>query len=183
MEEKEFESVTELRRSIIPARGDGKVKDCIGVYDIYKKMRREGWQGIGRPVSQHDYYMIVKNMNRLMAEEIARGNPVCLPGYMGRIDVRGNTPGARIKNGRLMISYPIDWGKTYQLWFDDKEAWDMKCVVRIEGDVAYKIFYSKHTAEYNNKVFYEFSPQRSLKRMLTANIRNGTFNTLYDLKK
>lgn len=182
MEEKEFSSVAEFRKSIVPVRGEGKVKNCIGAYDIYKKMRHEGWQGIGHPVSQHDYYMIVRNMNRLMAEEIAKGNPVILPCNMGRIDVRKYQTGVKMKNGKLKISYPVDWGETFKLWFEDKEARKMKCVVRNESGIVYKIIYSKHTAKYNNKSFYEFSAQRSLKKMLMTNINKGGFDTLYELK-
>jgi len=78
-----------------------------------------------------------------------------------------------IVNGKLVTSLPIDWDKTLQLWYEDKEAFDNKTLVRIETEEVFKVYYNKQSANYNNKSFYEFKPNRELKRRLSKYAREG----------
>ena len=77
------------------------------------------------------------------------------------------------KNGKLVTNLPVDFDKTIRLWYEDEEAHKNKTVVRFEAREGFKIRYDKNMANYNNKIFYEFLPNKELKRELSIKIKNG----------
>ena len=44
-----------------------KITNSIGTYDIYKIIRKNSWKGIGRPVSEKDFYTIIREVNKQIA--------------------------------------------------------------------------------------------------------------------
>ena len=40
-----------------------KVNNSLGVYDAYKWLRKNKWLDVG-PISEHDYYTIIRTVNR-----------------------------------------------------------------------------------------------------------------------
>lgn len=156
-----------------------KVKGSIGVYDIYKKIRKNGWLDIGRPLKEHEFYSIIRGVNNLLAVEISKGNTVNLPSRMGSFELRKFQPSARFVNGKLKVTYPVNWDKTLKLWFTDKEAKKNKILIRMEEDNVYKVKYNKHNANYENMSFYEFQLNGKIKQMLKENIKAGKVDTAY----
>jgi hypothetical protein len=65
-----------------------KVKGSVGVYDMYKAIRKHHWYNIGRPVTEKEFYGIIRGINNLLAEELANGQSVDLPDRMGRLELR-----------------------------------------------------------------------------------------------
>lgn len=171
----------DFRNEILKSYGkrNAKVKGSIGVYDVYKWIRKNNWLDIGRPLKEHEFYSIIRGVNNLLAVEIGKGNTVNLPSRMGSFELRKFQPSARFVNGKLRITYPVDWDKTLRLWFTDKEAKKNKTLIRMEEENVYKVKYNKHNANYENMSFYEFQLNSKIKQMLKENIKAGNVDTAY----
>ena len=148
-----------------------KVTNSLGVYDIYKLIRKNKWYNIGRPLQEHEFYSIIRTINKYLANNLINGNDIILPYRMGRIDIRKIDITPKIVNGKLKISKPIDWDRTLKLWYEDKESFNNKTLVRIENNTLFKIMYNKSKAKYNNKTFYNLQINRSIKKELIKNIK------------
>lgn len=159
---------------------NAKIKGSVGVYDIYKLIRKGGWHDIGRPLKEHEFYTIIRGVNSLLAEELGNGNTLHLPSRMGSLELRKFHPTAKFVNGKLRVTYPVDWDKTLKLWFTDADARQRKTLVRMEENTVYKVKYNKHDANYENQSFYEFSLNSNIKRMLKESIKAGKTDTVYE---
>ena len=84
--------------------------------------------------------------------------------------------GKVIVNGKVVTNLPIDWDTTFKLWFTDEQAKKEKILVRIENEDIFKVYYNKNKAEYTNKTFYDFKPNREIKRSLTKQARQGNLD-------
>lgn len=175
MDYKEFN--TELRKARVPRKA--KVRNSWGIYDCYKHIRKNGWYDIGRPLKEHEFYSIIRSVNKLLADEIANGNEVVFPSRMGKLEIRKFKPGISIVNDKLKITYPVAWEETIRLWFEDEEARNNKTLVRNESPYIYQVRYNKYTANYENKSFYEFSTNRFIKIALGKNVKKGKIDTLW----
>ena len=179
-EQKTFE---EFKREVRPSRKGikGKVTGSMGAYDMYKAMRKNHWYNIGRPVTEKEFYAIVRGVNDLLAEELKNGNSVKLPERMGLLELRKMKVGAFVNDGNLKITYPPDWSETLKLWYEDEEARKNKTLLRHENPYVYHIKYctNGNAANYNNKGFYQFAMNTFVKRALSRNIKQGKVDTLY----
>ena len=179
-----METLEEFKTMNMPKRtGKGnreiKITGSWGVYDIYKHIRKNGWYDIGRPLKEHEFYTIIRQVNLLLAEEIALGHEVRFPELMGRLELRKYPKGVRIKDGNLKNTYPIDWGETWKLWYEDAEAFKERILVRDEQPMVYHVKYCKQGAKYQNKLFYQFQLGQKLKKKLKENIKKGITDTLW----
>jgi hypothetical protein len=156
-----------------------KVRNSFGVYDIYKLIRKNGWKGIGQPVSEKDFYAIIRGINLLIADNIANGQTVHFPFKMGVLELRKYQTGVSFEDGKLKNRYPIDWYNTLLLWDRDKEAKEKKIRLRHENKWVYHVKYDNWKAGFNNKVFYRFALNTFIKRALSKNIKSGKVDTLW----
>lgn len=156
-----------------------KIRNSWGVYDAYKLIRKNKWYDIGRPVTEHEFYSIVRNVNNLLAEEIENGGTVTFPSRMGKLELRKFQKGVSLVDGKLKITYPINWEDTLKLWFEDEEAKKNKTLVRNECDFVYHVRYDKYDATYENKSFYQFTLNRFIKIKLKDKILKGEIDTLW----
>ena len=165
-----------------PKGAKGFVTNSWGIYDAYKAIRKHHWYNIGRPLTEKEFYLIIRSMNKLMAEELANGNSVKLPAYMGRLELRKQEVGSFLHDGKLKITYPVDWSDTLKLWYEDEEARKQKTLLRQTNPYVYHIHYCTKglDANYNNKMFYQFSVNTFLKKALSHNIKQGKIDSLYD---
>ena len=151
-----------------------KVTNSLGVYDAYKYIRKNKWFDIGRPITEHEFYQIVRRINSLLAIHLSNGEDVPLPLRMGQLELRKRKSLPIINSkGELKVTYAIDWDKTIQLWYEDKEAFDNKTLVRIPEKNIFRVRYNKEYANYNNKSFMEFQVNRDVKLRLKHNIKNN----------
>lgn len=156
-----------------------KVRGSWGVYDIYKHIRRSGWSGIDTPLTEHDFYTIIRSVNTMLADNISKGVVVVFPERMGKLELRKQQRGVGIVDGKLKITYPVDWGETVRLWYEDEESRRNKTLLRNESKEVYQIKYDKYPANYENKLFYEFCVNRNIKKALKCNIQQGKIETLW----
>ena len=151
-----------------------KVTNSLGSYDAYKYIRKNKWFNIGRPLTEHEFYQIIRRINNYLAEELINGNDIIFPNRMGKLELRKRNALPIIdKNGNLKVTYAIDWDNTLKLWYEDEEAFNNKTLVRLPERNIFRIKYNKNTANYNNKSFIEFQVNRNIKVRLKQKIKNN----------
>ncbi len=150
-----------------------KVRNSNGIYDAYKWIRKNKWLNIGRPLTEHEFYTIIRQVNNELAYSLIRGDDINLPNRMGRLELRKYD--AKIKvdsNNKVITNLPIDWDRTLKLWSEDEEAYKERILIKMEEKEIFKVFYNKKSANYENKSFMQFDVNRDIKRSLTQQIKN-----------
>lgn len=150
-----------------------KIKGSYGVYDSYKWIRKNKWLNIGRPLTEHEFYTIIRSVNNYLADSLVLGNDVTLPNKMGRLELRKYDIKFSFDGNKVKSNLPVDWDRTLKLWYEDEEAFNNKTLVKIEEKEIFKIYYNKHVADYTNQVFYEFNINRDIKKRLKHKIKEG----------
>jgi hypothetical protein len=174
------QSFNEFREAVQHhSRGTFKVTNSWGIYDAYKHIRKNKWYNIGRPVKEHEFYTIVRQVNDLLANELIKGNTVVFPAKMGKLELRKSKRRVKMVDGELKNSYPIDWNSTMKLWYEDAEARKQKTLIRFEQEYVYHVKYCKFMASYENKCFYEFYLNTFIKKKLKNSIINRKTETLW----
>lgn len=153
-----------------------RVRNSNGVYSAYKWIRKNKWLNIGRPVTEHEFYTIVRQVNNLLAENILSGEDIVLPHRLGTIELRKYDTRISICNGKLVTNLPIDWNRTLKLWSEDEKAYKERTLVKMEEKEIFKVYYNRSNANYENKSFYEFEVNRDLKRRLKQRIKSGAID-------
>ena len=179
---KEMDTFKEFKRRVrkLTEHRKHKVRNSLGVYDAYKWIRKNKWLNIGKALTEHEFYSIIRDVNNLISAEISLGKEVKLPNRMGSIELRKYDKSIKIgKDGKVVTNLPIDWDSTLKLWYEDEEAYKNKTLLRIDEKEIYKIVYNKEKANYNNRSFYEFSFNKDLKIRLKRNIKEGLVDALY----
>lgn len=159
-----------------------KARNSLGVYDIYKYIRKNKWFNIGNPISEHTFYSIIRTVNSILADFLSKGHDIILPQQMGRLELRKNAANFHIRDGKVITNLPIDWDKTLKLWEEDEESYQKRTLVKMEEKEIYKIYYNKRKANYINKSFMNFDINRELKKKLKYNIKEKALDAykLYD---
>ena len=156
-----------------------KITNSFGVYDCYKLVRKNHWYNIGRPLKEHEFYIIIRSVNKLLADNIVNGEAVVFPASMGKLELRKYPRGVRFVDNKLKNTYPIDWKSTNRLWVEDEEEYRKKTLLRYESPMVYRVRYCKEKATYENKVFYQFRMHSKVRKRLQENIINGKTDTLW----
>lgn len=165
----------EFRRRILKIDGPRKhkINNSIGVYDIYKLIRRNKWFNIGGPVSEHDFYSIIRTVNNHLASLLSSGHDINLPCQMGRLEVRKYDAKVTLQGDKVVTNLPIDWDRTLKLWSEDENAYQERTLVKMEEKEIFKVYYNRGKANYTNKSFFQFDVNRELKKKLKHNIKEG----------
>lgn len=103
-----------------------KVTNSIGVYSSYKWIRKNNWLNIGRCLTEHEFYSIIRKVNDYLADSFLNGNDIKLPHRMGRIELRKYDARISFDGKKVKTNLPIDWDKTLKLWYEDEEAYKKK---------------------------------------------------------
>lgn len=150
-----------------------EITGSIGVYSAYKWIRKNKWFDIGRPLTEHEFYSIIRRVNNYLAESFLRGQDIKFPHRMGQLELRKYDARFDIVNGKVKTNLPIDWDRTLKLWYEDEEAYKERTLVKVEEKEIFKVYYNKQLADYQNMVFYEFNVNRDLKRRIKQRIKEG----------
>ena len=163
----------EFRRRILKVNGPRKhkINNSFGVYNAYKLIRKNKWFDIGRPVSEHDFYSIIRTVNNLLADFLSKGHDVNLPCQMGRLEIRKYDAKITLQEGKIVTNLPIDWDRTLKLWSEDEEAYKERTLIKREEKEIFKVYYNRGKANYTNKSFFAFDINRELKKKLKKNIK------------
>lgn len=157
-----------------------KVKNSLGVYSAYKFYRKNKPKEHKYILTESQYFKIIRETNKILAEQISKGNDVTFPKRMGKLEIRKYAAIKTIKDGAIKTNLPIDWNNTIKLWYEDPESFAKKTLIRLDSSEIFKIYYNKGTATYKNKCFYKFNVNRALKLKLKQNIKEGIIDA-FDL--
>ena len=149
-----------------------KVKNSLGVYDAYKWLRKNKWLDM-EPISEHDFYAIIRAVNKALAKSFLHLGSINLPLRMGEIILRKYHPSITLQDGKIKTNLPVDWDSTLQLWSEDKESYKKRTLIRLEEKEVFKVLYDKSKALYNNKSFYTLELNRDIKLSLKKQLKNG----------
>lgn len=153
-----------------------KVTGSLGSYDAYKWIRKNKWLDIERPLKEGEFYRIIRKINQYLAEELSNGHEIHLPHRLGVLELRKRPTRVEIVDNRLVTTLPIDWDATLKLWYEDEESYQNKTLVRLESEEVFKVYYNKTSANYINKSFYTFRPNKELKRNISKHAKEGTLD-------
>lgn len=153
-----------------------KVKNSYGVYDGYKYYRKNKPKDSKYILTESQYFSIIRKINKLLGDNLVKGNDVTLPCRLGRLELRKNNVNITIKDNKVKANLPIDWDKTLKLWYEDEESYKNKTLIKMEEKEIFKIHYNKSIANYNNKSFYQFNVNRELKKRLKESIKNDNID-------
>lgn len=173
--QEEYKKWKEFRTSVchLNEHRTHKVSGSLGVYDAYKFLRKRKWLNIGRPLTEHEFYSIIRKVNDYLADSFLHGNDIKLPHRMGRIELRKYDVRVSFDGEKVKTNLPIDWDRTLKLWYEDEEAYENKTLVKVEEKEIFKVYYNRQLADYNNQSFYEFNVNRELKKRLKQRIKEG----------
>jgi hypothetical protein len=149
-----------------------KVRNSNGVYQAYKYLRKNKWLDLPRPVTEHEFYSVIRQVNNLFAETLLSGGEIALPHRMGTIELRKYDARITLNGDKVVTNLPIDWDRTLKLWSEDEEAYKDRTLIKMEEKEIFKVFYNKRTANYINKSFMSFEVNRDLKRRLKSKIKS-----------
>lgn len=165
----------EFRRKILKINGPRKhkINNSFGVYNAYKLIRKNKWFNIGKPISEHDFYKIVRTVNNKLADLLSKGHDINLPCQMGRLEIRKYDAKITLQGDKVVTNLPIDWDRTLKLWSEDEEAYQKRTLIKMEEKEIFKVYYNRGKANYTNKSFFAFDINRELKKKLKKNIKDG----------
>lgn len=149
-----------------------RIKNSLGVYDGYKWLRKNKWLDVG-PISEHDYYAIIRAVNKALMLNFLITGSINLPERMGEITLRKYPAKITLNNGKIQTNLPVDWDATLHLWSEDKDSYDNRTLIRAEEREIFKVLYDKSKALYNNKSFYNFELNRDIKIALKRKLKKG----------
>ena len=170
----ELNTFNEFRKKVLKLNGSRhhKINKSLGTYDAYKWLRKNKWLGM-EPISEHDFYAIIRTMNKALAKSFLHLGSIKLPERMGEITLRKYPAKITLKNGKVQTNLPINWDATLNLWSEDKDSYEKRTLIRAEERELFKVLYDKSKALYNNKSFYTFELNRDIKLSLKKQLKNG----------
>ena len=170
MEEEEF--ISQVKN--VTGSRKHKVRGSWGVYDAYKWYRKHKPSDRKYVLTESQYFSIIRRMNLELRENLLNGDDIKFPCRMGQLEVRKYKPIITTEGKKVKTNLPIDWNATLKLWYEDKKSYEDKFLVRINVPEIFRVFYNKNNANYNNKSFYQFTPNRELKGALKHSIRENS---------
>jgi Na+-transporting NADH:ubiquinone oxidoreductase subunit NqrF len=96
-------------------------------------------------------------MNLKIADEILKGKEVRFPRRMGALEIRKKPTKVEYIDGEIVDNLKVDWDTTLKLWYEDKESYDNKTIIKLETDETFLVYYHKRRAVFNNRSYYAFS--------------------------
>lgn len=156
-----------------------KIRNSYGIYDGFKFYRKNKPKGDKYILTESQYFMITRMVNNIISDELIKGNDIIFPNNMGRLELRKyNRKVSLDKDNKIKTNLPINWDKTLKLWYEDKESYSNKTLVRVESNEIFTVYYNKGKANYSNKSFYEFNVNRNLKQRLKNRIKVSKVDAL-----
>ncbi len=129
-------------------------------------------------ITESKFGEIIKETHKAIIKYILDGHDIKLPHGMGTLEIRKRILSPRLINNRLANVFPVDWGTTLKLWYQDEKARENKTLVRQEGRVVFKVYYNKKNAQYANQVFYKFTTARGFKLLLKQRALDNNIDSL-----
>ena len=171
-------SFDEYRKKVLRVREQEKsqIRNSYGIKDAYRWCIKN--KLIGKHISERDFRIIINTINEAIADKVVEGCKVKLPASMGNLFLMKEERGSEFRDGKLVITMPVDWISTMKLWYEDEDAKEKKTLVRHESREVYRVMYDSGSALYKNKTYFRFTPVRAMKLKLKKAIQNNKTDAL-----
>lgn len=150
-----------------------KIKNSYGSKDAffyYRKIRPDKSEYV---LTDCQYLKIIRLVNDSIRDLLVNGEEFNIPERMGLLELRKVENNPKFVDGKLKNTRPVNWDATLKLWYEHSKYKEAKTLVREESNQIFRIHYNKNKANYNNKTFYNFLPNRELKVKLKENIKKN----------
>ena len=123
-------------------------------------------------LSYAQYISIIERFNILLRDKMLyESKEVNLPMRMGSLCIKKAKPKLRLKNNKV-ISLPINWKATNDLWASDEDSYIKKRFIRYtnehsKGWIA-SVFWDKSNCTATNKKKYSFESCRTFKLLINS---------------
>lgn len=155
-----------------------KVKQSSGMKDAFLHYRKTRPKDNEFVLSEKQYSSIINEMDLLWCDLLLQKGSMVLPEGLGGVKIVKVKSDAYIDStGKLKITRPVNINETLKLWYEDKESFENKTLVRFEEDYSYRIVFSRGKALFKNSTYFRIQFNRSLKQRLSNLIREGKFDT------
>ena len=161
-----------------------KVTKSSGMAAAFAFYRSNRPKGRDFALSRCQFDKIISDMNLLVIDELLKNKSFSLPASLGKIRVVKSTTKTFIdENGNLVCTKPVNAQETYKLWFEDKDAFEKKTLVRHEVDEIFKITHSiSKTKVCKNMHYFKINFSRSIKAIVRDAINKDNFDTYEQAK-
>lgn len=137
-------------------------------YTLYKN-------SVKNPISYNEYAKINTQYFKFIIGKVMKGDKVYLPYRMGCIQVKGKEQQYKVEDGVIKGLAP-DWKATREYRLSNPDSTKVIFHTNTHTDnVRYKIRWYKFNIFAKNKGFYSLRFTRSIKRELSALIKNKTY--------
>lgn len=167
----EAEFINDIKK--VNSKRKHKIKNSFGVYDAYKYYRKNKPKDRKYIITESQYFSIIRTINNKLKDLLTANHDIVFPERLGKLQIIKKTPVVYKENNNIKNTYPIDWNTTLKLWYEDKESYVNKKIVKTVTQNVYKVIYNKSQANYNNKSFFDFKLNRDIKVKLKHNIQEG----------
>ena len=155
-----------------PRRKD-KITNSWGVYDYFKYYRTHRPNKHEYVLYECVYFEIIRKVNKLLVEKLCEEGSLEFPFRMGKLITRKSTPKTYIEDGKAHTTKRVNWDKTLELWYNDKEAYNNKTLIYHENKETCFVQYDKLNAIFKNKGYYGFAPGRDVKNKVREAFKSG----------
>lgn len=164
----------EFMKSVKKVSGPRKhtLKGSYGVKDAYAYYRTHRPKSSTYAVTDKQYRKVIRMVNEKIVEAFFEDGFFNFPVGFGSMVLVGYENSPKIVNGKLRYKASPDWDKTYKLWFEDKEAFAERTIVKVSPGTVYKISFHRGKSLYRNRSYFTFNFNRAIKDKLKEKIRN-----------
>ena len=166
----------EFRDNIKKVKGprQHKITGSWGVYDAYRAVMHNKWYNIGHPITSHEFYTVIRTVNKALIQDFLEGNVIKIPYHIGQLIPIKVQYKHFFKDGRLVVQNPPDWNSTFKLWQEDQDAHDKKIIVKRTDKDVVKIVYCKNRFDrFKNGWLLHFAPNREFKLTIKNKRQEG----------
>lgn len=128
-----------------------KVKNSYGVYDGFKYYRKNRPKESKYVLTESQYFSIIRKVNKLIGDSLIDGEDITLPYRLGRLEIRKYEARITVHGKKIRTNLPIDWDRTLKLWYEDKESYKNKTLIKVEEKEIYKVYYNRNVADSRDK--------------------------------
>lgn len=161
---------------------ENKFKAAYGIRDCYNYYCRT------RPdesycITAAKHLKVINSILDKMVDKLLKYGIVRLGGGLGAIELIKKPTGVyKRKDGTFFANYYINWDKTYELRYNDKEAEEKKLFYHeLWTTPSFRVKYRRAEAAVKNSQFLQFKTAPKLRKKLTQYIReNKTDALLYE---
>lgn len=175
-------TLEEFKINVGKRRNQPRKHKPLKVYGLkdYYKYYKEKCENTNKNILPYKIFAnIIWDTNDFLKNRIGNnGLSIMFPCDIGSLSLAKHEIKKCIVDGKLVTDAKVDWNKTLELWFEDKEAMNNKTLVRINRKDRCYVAYNKEDAKFINKRYFLFQCNRQLKELVAKNYKDGKIDAI-----